>query len=68
MSRGKVAIGLRLFYDERLRHQLTKRISIPHHEAVTEVLTNADRLLDAIPADRRDFRLAKADVIARTAL
>jgi hypothetical protein len=57
-----------LFYDERLRHQLTKRVGTPNPEAVTEVLTTADRLLDAIPADRRDFNQAKADVMARTQL
>lgn len=59
---------LMLFYDERLRHQLTKRVGTPDPEAVTEVLTTADRLLTAIPADRRDFDRAKADVMARTQL
>src|SRR4051812_47598590 len=46
---------LMLFYDERLRHQLTKRVGTPNPEAVSEVLANADRLLTAIPPDRRDF-------------
>jgi hypothetical protein len=57
-----------LFYDERLRHQLTKRVGTPNSEAVTEVLTNADRLLAAIPVDRRDFDRAKAEVLALTDL
>ncbi len=59
---------LLLFYDEGLSHELTKRVGTPNPEAITEVLTNADRLLAAIPADRRDFDRAKADVMARTAL
>src|SRR3954463_8288355 len=36
---------LMLFYDERLRHQLTKRVGTPNPEAVSEVLITADRLL-----------------------
>lgn len=59
---------LLLFYDERLAHQLTKRVGTPNPEAVTEVLTNADRLLSAIPPEQRDFDQAKADVMARTQL
>jgi hypothetical protein len=59
---------LMLFYDERLRHQLTKRVGTPSREAITEVLTTAERLLSAIPADRRDFDHAKADVMAKTEL
>src|SRR5215212_3775964 len=42
---------LMLFYDELLRHQLTKRVGTPNPEAVNEVLTTADRLLAAIPSD-----------------
>src|SRR5215212_6932058 len=42
---------LMLFYDERLAHQLTKRVGTPNPEAVNEVLTTADRLLAAIPSD-----------------
>lgn len=59
---------LMLFYDERLRHQLTKRVGTPNPEAVTEVLSTADRLLADIPTEQRDFDLAKADVMARTGL
>ncbi len=36
--------------------------------AVTEVLTNADRLLAAILSGQRDFDRAKAEVMARTSL
>ena len=59
---------LMLFYDERLRHQLTKQVGAPDPETVTEVLTTAERLLAAIPTNRRDFNRAKADVMARTGL
>lgn len=41
---------------------------IPNPEAVTEVLTNADRLLADIPIYRPDIDQAKADVIALTSL
>lgn len=59
---------LLLFYDERLAHQLTKRVGTPNPEAVSKVLTSADRLLEAIPAEGRDFDRAKADVMAATGL
>jgi hypothetical protein len=59
---------LMLFYDERLRHQLTKRVGTPNREAVSEVLATAERLLAAVPAERRNFDRAKADVMARTQL
>jgi hypothetical protein len=54
--------------DEGLRHTLTKRVGGVDPEAITEVLTNADRLLAAIPSGQRDFDRAKADVMARTSL
>jgi hypothetical protein len=60
--------SLMLFYDERLAHQLTKRVGTPTPEAVTEVLTSAARLLADIPLERRDFDRAKAEVMARTQL
>ena len=59
---------LMLFYDEQLRHSLTKRVGGVDPQAVTEVLTNADRLLAAIPSGQRDFDRAKAEVMARTSL
>jgi hypothetical protein len=57
-----------LFYDERLRHQLTKHVGTRNPEAVSEVLTTADRLLAAISEEHRDLDRAKADVMARTTL
>jgi hypothetical protein len=57
-----------LFYDDRLQHRLTKCVGTPNPEAVTEVLTAADRLLAVIPAGGRDFDRAKAEVIAGTQL
>jgi hypothetical protein len=59
---------LMLFYDEQLRHSLTKRVGGVDSQTITEVLTNADRLLAAIPPARRDFDRAKADVMVRTEL
>lgn len=59
---------LMLFYDEGLRHSLTKRVGGVDPEAVSEVLTNAAQLLTAIPPERRDFDRAKAEVMAMTQL
>lgn len=59
---------LMLFYDEQLRHSLTKQVGGLDPDAVTEVLTTADRLLAVIPETRRDFNRAKAEVMARTQL
>ena len=59
---------LMLFYDEQLRHSLTKRVGGLNAQAITEVLSTADRLLAAIPPAKRDFDRAKADVMARTEL
>jgi hypothetical protein len=59
---------LMLFYDERLRHQLTKRVGTPNPAAVSEVPANAAQLLAAIPPEQRDFDRAKTAVMARTKL
>ena len=56
------------FYDEQLRHRLTKGTRGTDRVAVMRVLTTADRLLAAIPEDQRNFDLAKADVLAQTNL
>jgi hypothetical protein len=57
-----------LFYDERLRHALTKTTRGTDRAAVARVLATADRLLQAIPGDQRDFDAAKADVMAQSDL
>lgn len=57
---------LLLFYDEQLRHALTKTTRGTDWEAVARVLMTADRLLSAIPAARRDFDAAKSDVMEQT--
>jgi hypothetical protein len=57
-----------LFYDEQLRHALTKTTAGTDPVAIARVLTAADQLLSAIPEDRRDFDAAKADVIAQSSL
>jgi hypothetical protein len=50
------------------RHALTKTTRGTDRAAVARVLTSADRLLAAIPEDRRDFDAAKADVMAQSSL
>lgn len=57
-----------LFYDEALRHRLTKRVGNLPAELVSQVLQEAAHLRDAIPRDRFDFDRAKAAVMARTTL
>jgi hypothetical protein len=59
---------LLLFYDEQLRHRLTKTTRGTDRTAIARVLTTADCLLAAIPEDRRDFDAAKAAVMEQTAM
>lgn len=59
---------LLLFYDEQLRHRLTKTTQGTDRIAVAQVLTTADRLLAAIPERLRDFDAAKAAVMEQTAM
>jgi hypothetical protein len=59
---------LMLFYDEQLRHRLSKRIPHPNREALVAVFTRAQELAAAIPATRFDFDRAKAAVMERTRL
>ncbi len=59
---------LMLFYDELAQHTLSKRVGGIVPEVIEDVLRHADQLLVAIPADRRDFDRAKADVMQRTEL
>ena len=56
------------FYDEALRHRLTKQIPNTLRSDIPTVLITALRLRARIPNDRFDFDRAKADVIARTSL
>lgn len=57
-----------LFYDDALRHWLSKRVPLSRSTGLEQVLVRADRLAVAIPPDRYDFDRAKADLLARTAL
>jgi hypothetical protein len=56
------------FYDEALRHRLTKQISNNLRSDISPVLIAALRLRARIPDGRFDFDRAKADVLARTSL
>jgi hypothetical protein len=56
------------FYDEALRHRLTKRIVNSLRSDVPTLMIAALKLRARIPNDRFDFDRAKADVIARTSL
>jgi hypothetical protein len=57
-----------LFYDERLRHRLSKRMTNTAAEFVPAIVAEADRLLAAIPEEHRDFDAAKAMVMEATDL
>jgi hypothetical protein len=57
-----------LFYDERLRHRLTKGVNAPDPSATSIVLTQADRLYQSIPTEVADFDLAKAAVLRSVSL
>lgn len=57
-----------LFYDQTVSHALSKRVRLRDQLQLLRVLTTADRLLAAIPDDRRDFDRAKAEVMRQTAL
>jgi hypothetical protein len=55
-----------LFYDQTVNHALSKRVRLRDQLQLLRVLTRADRLLAAIPEGRRDFDLAKAEVMNQT--
>jgi hypothetical protein len=59
---------LLLFYDEALRHRLSKRVRSPHGNVITEILASAQALRAAIPDHQFDFDLAKADVMRQVPL
>lgn len=55
-----------LFYDEDVRHRLTKRVPNTLGSRIGQVLRRADAMLQAIPPNERDFDLAKMDVMGVT--
>ena len=57
-----------LFYDQTVKHALSKRLRLTDQVGLLKVLTTADRLLSAIPEDQRDFDTAKAAVMEQTAM
>jgi hypothetical protein len=57
-----------LFYDEKLKHRLTKGIKLGEPETLAQILNQAKRLLAGIPEERFNFEEAKAAVMARTKL
>lgn len=57
-----------LFYDEALRHRLSKGVNNSAREEITHILGQADQLLTTIPKERFDFDRAKAAVMERTRL
>jgi hypothetical protein len=59
---------LLLFYDEELRHRLTKAVINSEQETMAAVLRQADNLLAGISAQRFDFDRAKASVMERIEL
>ncbi len=59
---------LLLFYDEQLRHRLTKQVSIPEPDVIGDVLGRADALLTNIAPEKFDFDQAKEEVMRRASL
>jgi hypothetical protein len=57
-----------LFYDEAIRHRLTKQVPNRDDQALTALLEKALELRRAIPDADFDFDLAKLDVMRRTRL
>lgn len=53
-----------LFYDEAMRHRLSKRAAQPADDQARRLVPLALELLEAIPTDSRDFDAAKAAVMA----
>lgn len=59
---------LLFFYDQALRHRLTKVVPNTPDDTITTILTHADRLRAAIPAWRFDYDAAKAAILKATSL
>jgi len=59
---------LLLFYDEGLKHRLTKQVDSAPNDAIPEIVRQADELLARIPPGQFDFDRAKAAVVRRTRL
>jgi hypothetical protein len=57
-----------LFYDEELKHRLTKGMENVEASTIHEIVASADLVRAGIPVDRYDFNRAKADIVARTSL
>ena len=57
-----------LFYDEALRHRLSKGVNNRAQEEISRILGRADALFSAIPKENFDFDKAKAAVMERTRL
>lgn len=56
------------FYDETLKHRLTKGVNNAARDEIPYILTQADKLLSTIPKSRFDFDKAKKAVMERTRL
>lgn len=59
---------LLLFYDERLKHRLTKKVGNGEPETIGEILEQAETVRRRIPPERYDFMAAKAAVMRGTRL
>lgn len=57
-----------LFYDESLRHRLSKGVANADRGIMSQILRQADTLFAGIPRERFDFDTAKAEVMRRTNL
>jgi hypothetical protein len=57
-----------LFFDEQLRHRLTKRVDNSRQSEMAEILQSAEALYEATPRERFNFELAKEWVMGRTHL
>jgi hypothetical protein len=55
-----------LFYDQALRHHLSKLVRNTKAAEIAQLAEEAQRRVAAIPAEQYDFDAAKADVMERT--
>ena len=57
-----------LFYDENLKHRLTKGVGNSQSETIVKIVEAAERIRAQIPTSRYDFDRAKDDIVSRTEL
>jgi len=57
-----------LFYDQNIRHRLSKLVRNPDPASITQIATTAAQLRAAIPDEQFNFDAAKAAIMEQTSL